>query len=105
MAEKCIFKDLLSIVLIFGCFKLCVKGAVSLAIAINLTLVANSNTGVVILSPGGVAPVCQVGDRLELTCSISGSFLRWIFAIGNEQGTLQGYRRNINSQDDLSKYQ
>ena len=100
MAEKRILKDLLSFVLIFGCFMICVKGTCIelLAIAIK-NLVANSNVGVVILSPRAVAPVCRVGDQLELTCNSTGSFLRWIFTIGNEQGVPQEYRRNINSQD------
>ena len=51
------------------------------------------------LSPGVVAPVCQVGNELELTCSTNGSFMRWIFTVGNEQGVPQEYRRNINSLD------
>ena len=29
------------------------------------------------LSPSEVALVCQVGDQLELTCTTSGTFLRW----------------------------
>ena len=53
----------------------------------------------VTLSPSSVAPVCRVGDPLELTCSSSRSFSRWTFSVGNEQGVSQEYRRNINSQD------
>ena len=51
------------------------------------------------LSPTSVAPVCRVGDPLELTCSSSGNFSRWTFSAGNEQGVPQEYRRNINTQD------
>ena len=58
------------------------------------------NAGRVILSPAAVAPVCKVGNQLELTCNISGSYLRWILAVGDEQGMLQEHRRNINSQDE-----
>ena len=29
------------------------------------------------LSPSEVAPVCQVGGQLELTCTVTGMFLRW----------------------------
>ena len=53
----------------------------------------------VTLSPTSVAPVCREGDPLELTCSSSGNFSRWVFMVGNEQGVPQEYRRNINSQD------
>ena len=45
------------------------------------------------------ALVCQIGDPLELTCSTTGSFLRWTLTVSNEQGTPQEYQRNINSQD------
>ena len=57
------------------------------------------DTGTVILSLVSVAPVCQVGDQLELICNSTGSFLRWILTVGNDQGVPQEYRRNINSQD------
>ena len=30
------------------------------------------------LSPSVVAPVCQVGGQLELTCTITGMYLRWV---------------------------
>ena len=43
----------------------------------------------VTLSPMTVAPVCQVGDPLQLTCSASAQSIRWsIFRVINEQGTL-----------------
>ena len=53
----------------------------------------------VTVSPTPVAPVCRVGDPLELTCSSSGNFSRWAFRVSNEQGVSQEYRRNINTQD------
>ena len=53
----------------------------------------------VTLSPTSVAPVCRVGDPLELTCISSGSFLRWVFIVSNEQGIPQEYGRSVNSQD------
>ena len=34
-------------------------------------------TGVVEISPSAVAPVCQAGDQLELTCTSSGTIHRW----------------------------
>ena len=37
------------------------------------------SAGVVELSPSGVAPVCQVGDQLELNCTSSGTVHRWEF--------------------------
>ena len=36
------------------------------------------STGAVELSPSEVAPVCQVGGQLELTCTVTGTFLRWV---------------------------
>ena len=33
------------------------------------------------ISPSGVAPVCQEGDQLELTCSVTGAFLRLKFTV------------------------
>ena len=56
------------------------------------------NAGTVTLSPGPVAPVCQAGDELQLTCSTNGTFIRWSFTVRNDQGRLQQYQRFI-SQD------
>ena len=36
-------------------------------------------TGVVEISHSTVAPVCQAGDQLKLTCTSSGTFHRWEF--------------------------
>jgi hypothetical protein len=36
-----------------------------------------SHTGVIEISPSAVAPVCQAGDELELTCTSSGIIHRW----------------------------
>ena len=44
------------------------------------------STGVVEISPSMVAPVCQAGDQLELTCSVVGAFLRWEFTVILEDG-------------------
>ena len=38
------------------------------------------------ISPSAVAPVCQAGDQLELTCSVAGVFLRWEFTVILENG-------------------
>ena len=48
------------------------------------------STGVVKLSPSPVAPVCQAGDQLELTCNtMSGTTIdhRWEFTIFPENVT------------------
>ena len=37
------------------------------------------------ISPSAVAPVCQAGDQLELTCSETGIFLRWEFSVSGAQ--------------------
>lgn len=39
------------------------------------------------ISPSGVAPVCQAGDQLELTCSVTGVFLRWEFTVILDDGS------------------
>ena len=39
-------------------------------------------TGLVEISPSVIAPVCQVGDPLELTCpTTTGMFHRWNFIV------------------------
>ena len=40
----------------------------------------------VTLSPMTLAPVCRVGDPLNLTCTAFGEFIRWNFTVVNEQG-------------------
>ena len=55
------------------------------------------------LSPTNVAPVCHVGDPLQLTCTASIEFISWsIFRI-NEQGMLVRaiIDEPINSQDRI----
>ena len=47
---------------------------------------ANINSGVVDISPSVVAPVCQTGEQLELTCSLTGRFIRWEFTVSLESG-------------------
>ena len=51
--------------------------------------------GVVEISPSGVAPVCQVGDQLELTCSVTGAFLRWQFTVILEDGTARTFMPDV----------
>ena len=45
------------------------------------------SAGVVELSPSGVAPVCRVGDQLELTCTSSSTIHRWEFTVFPENMT------------------
>ena len=42
--------------------------------------------GMVTLSPMMVAPVCRVGDPLQLTCTASVEFIRWSIVVVNEHG-------------------
>ena len=42
----------------------------------------------VTISPMNVAPVCRVGDPLQITCTASVEFIRWSILQANEQGTL-----------------
>ena len=58
-------------------------------------------TGMVTLPPMSVAPVCHVGDPLQITCTASVAFIRWSILQANEQGTLVEpvISRQINSRD------
>ena len=49
--------------------------------------------GIVEVSPSvsGVTPICQMGDELVLTCTISGQFMRWIFTVTLDDGTLMTF--------------
>ena len=47
------------------------------------------------ISPSGVAPVCQVGDQLELMCTVTGMFQTWRFTAIPESGSAVTYMRNI----------
>ena len=49
------------------------------------------------ISPSEVAPVCQVGDQLELTCSVTGRLLRWEFTVGLENGAPMTFMPAITS--------
>ena len=42
--------------------------------------------GMVTLSPMMVAPVCRVGDPLQLTCTASVEIISWSFTVVNQQG-------------------
>ena len=57
--------------------------------------------GILTLSPMTVAPVCRVGDQLNLTCTTtteSVEFLQWSIPLVNEHGTmLEEITRYINS--------
>ena len=55
------------------------------------------HSGMVILSPSGVAPVCS-GDELELTCTTTRNPLQWRFSvIRGDETTATEIRRSINS--------
>ena len=46
-------------------------------------------TGMLTLSPMMVAPVCHVGDPLQLTCTASVEFITWSNFRVNEQGIIE----------------
>ena len=56
----------------------------------------------VTISPMNVAPVCRVGDPLQITCTASVEFIRWSILQADEQGTLVKpvISGQINSLDD-----
>ena len=53
----------------------------------------------VTLSPMRVAPVCDVGDQLQLICTASVEFIRWSIMVVNDQGIAEEITANINSGD------
>jgi hypothetical protein len=55
--------------------------------------------GMVILSPMTVAPVCDVGDPVNLTCTASVEFIRWNITVVNDQGIIEEITANSNSGD------
>ena len=67
---------------------------------IRLSLNISRYIGQLTLSPMSVAPVCHVGDPLQLTCTaaLAGSVqtIRWsIFQIINDQGTLSEITNSV----------
>ena len=53
--------------------------------------------GVVEISPSGVAPVCQVGDQLELACSTPGFLQTWQFIAVSKSGVATNFTRSVSS--------
>ena len=53
----------------------------------------------VTLSPMTVAPVCRVGDPLQITCTASVEFIRWSIVVVNEQGMDDEITTFSNSRD------
>ena len=49
----------------------------------------------VTLSPMMVAPVCRVGDPLQLTCTASVEFISWSILQPNEQGTIEEVTNSV----------
>ena len=56
----------------------------------------------VTLSPMMVAPVCRVGDPLQITCTASVEFIRWSIVVVNEQGMEEEITAIRNSLDPSS---
>ena len=59
-----------------------------------------AGTDVVTLSPVTVAPVCRVGDPLQLTCTASVQFIRWNIMVVNDQGIEEEITVSRNSRDN-----
>ena len=51
------------------------------------------------LSPMMVAPVCRVGDPLQITCTALVEFIRWSFVVVNEHGIEEEITVSRNSRD------
>ena len=57
---------------------------------------------IVTLSPMTVAPVCRIGNPLQLTCTASIEFIRWSITVVNEQGMEEEITNSRNSRDNSS---
>ena len=60
------------------------------------------------LSPMTVAPVCRVGDPLQITCTAtrdSTDFLEWYFVVVNEYGIVMEVMAYSNSRDRTQELQ
>ncbi|MCG8626653.1 MAG: hypothetical protein MJE68_32215, partial [Proteobacteria bacterium] len=53
----------------------------------------------ILLSPMSGAPVCHVGDPLQLTCTASVVFVSWSIVVVNEHGRLHEITAFSNSRD------
>ena len=69
---------------------------------VHIVVIENQHycTGQLTLTPMSVAPVCHVGDSLEVTCTaaLAGSvqIIRWsIFRVINDQGTLSEITNSV----------
>ena len=61
-----------------------------------------TNVGMLILSPVSMAPVCHVGDPLQLTCTADVEFIRWNLTVVNEHGVKEDIVVSRNSRDSAS---
>ena len=54
------------------------------------------HTGASMISPSGIASVCS-GEHLDITCTISGTFIRWYIRPENESNAFRTYIRTLSS--------
>ena len=79
----------------------CVNFTTWMVISYTITIYYYADA--VTLSPEAVAPVCQDGDPLELTCITNGSFMRWNITARNRLGTFQDYGPLFVSAEDATQ--
>ena len=86
------------LILIFGCYGKSAIGTFSIIYADKVSY-ALTKVGLVTLSPMGMAPVCRIGDPLQITCMASVQFIRWSIVVVNEQGMEEEMTVSRNSRD------
>ena len=68
---------------------------------LRLSIIKNAihkiNTGMVSLSLMSVAPVCRVGESLQMNCTASLQFVKWSILQADEQGTLVKVTNDVKS--------
>ena len=55
------------------------------------------NIGAVTISPSPIATVCNVGDSLEVNCTITGSVLTWTLTYSSQNGMAEQHSEIITS--------
>ena len=59
------------------------------------------HTGALMISPSGIASVCS-GGHLDITCTTSGTFIRWYIRPENENSASRTYTRTLSSLNVVS---
>jgi hypothetical protein len=69
-----------------------------------LSTLCHAAAGMVTLSPMSVAPVCYVGDPLELICTASVQFIRWsVFRVNDSEEIIRSVQFNSRDSNQMPR--